>query len=118
MKARSLIVLVIFLSAECTQNKKSEQEEIAQLRDLNHPWFTVDRINDSVWKISDRGEDNLYLVEGSDSALLIDTGLGAINLVDFVRKITSLPLIVINTHGHPDHVGSNNQFEKVYAHQQ
>jgi glyoxylase-like metal-dependent hydrolase (beta-lactamase superfamily II) len=58
----------------------------------------------------------MYLIEGSDSSLLIDTGLGAADLASFVKKLTSKPLIVINTHGHPDHAGANYQFKKVYVH--
>jgi hydroxyacylglutathione hydrolase len=59
----------------------------------------------------------MYVIEGKDSALLVDTGLGAADLVACVKKITSKPLIVVNTHGHPDHSGANYQFEKVYLHQ-
>ncbi len=58
----------------------------------------------------------MYLVIGQDSALLIDTGTGAGNLLECVRTITTLPLIVVNTHGHPDHAGSNYRFEEIYAH--
>lgn len=79
-------------------------------------WFTVSKAGPGVWIISDHGSDNIYLVEGSDSALLIDTGLGVADLATRVRKITDLPFAVINTHGHPDHAGSNYQFSKVYIH--
>jgi glyoxylase-like metal-dependent hydrolase (beta-lactamase superfamily II) len=56
------------------------------------------------------------LIEGKDSALLIDTGIGMADLTSAIRKLTKKPLIVIITHGHPDHCGSNYQFEKVYIH--
>jgi glyoxylase-like metal-dependent hydrolase (beta-lactamase superfamily II) len=79
-------------------------------------WFKASQIFPGVWCIDDHGTDNMYVVIGSDSALLIDTGLGMANLRDYVKSITNLPLIVVNTHGHPDHAGANYQFEKVYAH--
>lgn len=79
-------------------------------------WFTARKVADGVWCISDHGSDNMYLVEGKEEALLIDTGLGVAKLNDFVRTLTSLPVIVINTHGHPDHAGGNYQFKSVYAH--
>jgi glyoxylase-like metal-dependent hydrolase (beta-lactamase superfamily II) len=79
-------------------------------------WFTVKEVASKVWVIGDHGADNMYLVEGRDSSMLIDTGLGAADLVSFVKKLTTKPLIVVNTHGHPDHAGSNYQFVKVYMH--
>lgn len=78
-------------------------------------WYQSKEISPKVWIIDDHGSDNMYLVEGTDSALLIDTGLGSADLVSFVKKRTSKPLIVINTHGHPDHAGSNYQFRNVYV---
>ncbi len=57
----------------------------------------------------------MYLVEGKDKALLIDTGIGVGRLSEFIKTLTRLPVIVVNTHGHPDHAGSNNQFKAAYA---
>jgi hydroxyacylglutathione hydrolase len=79
-------------------------------------WFTSTRVSEGVWVIDDNGSDNMYLVEGRDKALLIDTGLGAARLAGFVKTLTSKPLMVVNTHGHPDHAGANYQFKTVYAH--
>ncbi len=81
-----------------------------------HPWFQVDNLRDGVWRIAEGDIDNMYLIAGRDSAMLIDTGLGVANLRDFVTTITPLPLIVINTHAHLDHSGGSFQFRKVYAH--
>lgn len=80
------------------------------------PWFKATRVADRVWVIDDHGSDNMYLVEGKTKALLIDTGLGIGNLAKFVSSMTSLPVIVVNTHGHPDHAGGNFQFKTVFAH--
>jgi glyoxylase-like metal-dependent hydrolase (beta-lactamase superfamily II) len=82
----------------------------------NTSWFTVNEVSEKVWVISDHNIDNIYLVEGSDSAMLIDNGTGVANLVSVVRKLTDKPLMVVITHGHPDHCGSDYQFEKVYIH--
>jgi hydroxyacylglutathione hydrolase len=79
-------------------------------------WFTSKQIADKVWVISDHGADNFYLVEGDDSALLIDNGLGAVNVRDYVAMLTKLPVIVVNTHGHADHAGADYQFPIIYAH--
>ena len=55
-----------------------------------------------------------YLVPGSERAALIDTGMGVGSLRSEVEKLTSLPVFVINTHGHPDHAGGNAEFEETY----
>ncbi len=58
---------------------------------------------------------NIYVVEGNDSALIIDTGYGNGDLKAYVRTLTKLPLIVVNTHGHGDHTGCDYLFPKIYA---
>lgn len=79
-------------------------------------WFTSTQLAEGIWCISDNGSDNIYLVEGRDRALLIDTGLGVARLREYVETLTRKPLLVVNTHGHPDHAGGNFQFKTVYAH--
>lgn len=59
------------------------------------------------------GSQFMYLLEGEEYALLIDTGWGAGNLRAFVEKLTSKPVIVANTHGHLDHSGGNGEWESV-----
>ncbi len=116
MKGR--ILLLIFFGLTLPEvyytSGNSQKPDISRLQD--EPWFSVKEIGKGVWLISDHGADNIYLVEGKDSAILIDTGLGVADLRATVRKITGKPLIVVNTHGHPDHSGSNYQFEIVYMH--
>ena len=73
------------------------------------------------WKINDDthiisfmgGSQFMYLLEGEEKALLIDTGWGAGNLRKFVEKLTSKPVLVTNTHGHLDHSGGNGEWESV-----
>ncbi|WP_025692375.1 MBL fold metallo-hydrolase [Paenibacillus zanthoxyli] len=78
-------------------------------------WFKITPVGHNVWAIDHRGLVLSYLVVGGDRALLIDTGTGMADLPREVRKLTSLPLIVVNTHGHPDHAGGNYQFPEVFA---
>jgi hydroxyacylglutathione hydrolase len=101
------IVFLILLIAVLVNNTHAQE---------GTPWFSVKEVFPQVWVISDHGADNMYVIEGKDSSLLVDTGLGAADLVTCVKKITSRPVIVVNTHGHPDHSGANYQFEKVYMH--
>ncbi|MFN8241750.1 MAG: MBL fold metallo-hydrolase [Bacteroidales bacterium] len=80
------------------------------------PWFTSKEVSDKVYQIDDNGAVNIFLVVGTDSALVIDTGMGTADLSSFIKTLTTKPLIIINTHGHPDHAGANYQFPKVYVH--
>ena len=81
--------------------------------------YKISRSADKVTTILEtvsNGNVNIYVVEGKDSALIIDTGYGTGDILGYIRTITKLPLIVVNTHGHGDHVGGDKQFSKVYLH--
>jgi glyoxylase-like metal-dependent hydrolase (beta-lactamase superfamily II) len=78
-------------------------------------WFTAEEVAPNTWRIDDHGIANVYLVIGTQRALLVDTGAGAADLRGFAQSLTALPLSVINTHGHPDHVGANFQFGAIMA---
>lgn len=73
------------------------------------------KIDDQTWVINFmNGSENMYLLEGEEKALLIDTGYGVGNLRAYVEKLTDKPILVTNTHFHPDHSGGNGEFERVY----
>ena len=74
-------------------------------------WFTARKVAEGTGCIEDHGSDNMYVVEGKKKALRIDTGLGFAKLSDFVKTLTRLPVVVVNTHGHGDHAGGNYQFK-------
>lgn len=57
-----------------------------------------------------------YLVLGTEKALLIDSGFGLGSLKKVVDRLTSLPVVLINTHGHPDHGGGNAEFGRPLLH--
>jgi glyoxylase-like metal-dependent hydrolase (beta-lactamase superfamily II) len=56
-----------------------------------------------------------YLIIGGDRALLFDTGMGISNIQAVVTGLTKLPVSVVNSHTHNDHVGDNWRFSEVYA---
>lgn len=82
--------------------------------ELQNNWFEVKEVANKVWLIDDNGFDNIYLVEGREKALLIDTGCGVGDLKQILPTLASLPLIVVNTHGHPDHVLGDAQFYDIH----
>ncbi len=72
------------------------------------------KVTDDTWIISFmNGTEYMYLLEGDEKALLIDTGYGAGNLKNFVMSLTDKPIVVVNTHYHPDHSAGNGEFEEV-----
>ena len=50
--------------------------------------------------------ESLYLLEGTDRALLIDAGTRIADLDKVVASITKKPVMLVATHAHPDHTGA------------
>ena len=100
--------------------------------DTSHEAFKrVERLSDRVWKLVEDDEfdeqPHLYLIRGEDKLVLFDTGTGRADLHAFIRSGAMydagpaqpgggdgvpppLPLLVINSHCHFDHIGSNHRF--------
>lgn len=76
--------------------------------------YTAEVVSAGVWRIHDYGgfpgNENMYLVEGKDKAILFDAGLGTGDLAGFVKKLTRKPIEVAITHGHGDHTKQLDQF--------
>lgn len=70
-------------------------------------------INENTWRIEDGGV-RFYLFCGEDKAALIDTGMNSPDARSIAEKLTSLPLILINTHADPDHISGNGAFHDFY----
>ncbi len=62
------------------------------------------------------GAQYLYLLEGSERALLIDAGWGCGRLREYVERLTDKPVVVVDTHGHLDHAGGNGWWDEVHLH--
>lgn len=81
-------------------------------------WFEVYRVTDTIYGIYEMGqfeEAISYLILGEEKALLFDTGLGVGDMGSLVASLTDLPVSVLNSHTHYDHVGGNYQFERIYG---
>ena len=79
--------------------------------------YEAKKFDEGTWFINFmEGSQNLYLLEGEDKALLIDTGYGTNTLAAFVKTLTDKPLLVANTHFHPDHAGGNGEFPRILLH--
>ncbi|MCH5286889.1 MAG: MBL fold metallo-hydrolase [Christensenellaceae bacterium] len=83
-------------------------------------WFEVEKIDGDTYAISEYQhweETHCYLLCGTKIAVLIDTGLGVANIRGVVDSLTSLPVMVITTHVHWDHIGGHQYFENIAVHE-
>jgi glyoxylase-like metal-dependent hydrolase (beta-lactamase superfamily II) len=58
-----------------------------------------------------------FLIIGTESALLLDTGAIEADLPGMIRQITDLPLTVVLTHRDGDHLANLPLFSKAYIHE-
>jgi glyoxylase-like metal-dependent hydrolase (beta-lactamase superfamily II) len=79
-------------------------------------FFKSQLIAERTIRIQGPANDNAYLVEGDNYALLIDTTIGAGKLREFCGELTSLSIHVVLTHGHADHFGGCFEFGECYIH--
>ncbi len=79
--------------------------------------YQVEKLNQQTWCIEEYDENAsayMYLLTGTEKALLIDTGYGTIPLKKICQELTDLPVTVALTHGHVDHIGGTGAFEEVW----
>lgn len=85
---------------------------------ISDPWFEVYKVVPGVFAIYEphQSEETIsYLVTGDKQALLFDTGMGISDLKKVTAELTRLPIVVLNSHTHNDHVGDNWQFQTIYG---
>ena len=62
-------------------------------------------------------ETHCYLLCGGKYAVLIDTGLGVSNIRKIVDSLTNLPVMIVTTHVHWDHIGGHKYFDNIAVHE-
>ena len=86
--------------------------------DLDSEWFTVYRLPANVYAFYElpyMQDACCFLILGKEKALLWDTGIGIDHLRPLVEKITNLPVTVLISHDHFDHIGGNAEFDEVWC---
>ena len=129
----SILLALMLCSRESSQTAEEKRSELIQpakwWKKLPRPvyaslekvstsqsWFEVYRLTEDTFAIyepSQFEEAISYLVSGDDKAVVIDTGTGVGNLKKVISELTGLPVSVVNTHTHWDHIGSNRQFKEI-----
>ena len=94
-------------------------------RCMEQPEWQVHEYNEDFYILRESGcvhyeKPFLYLIFGNDKAVLMDTGAGTTELATLVdslvakwcqrKKRASIPLMVMHSHGHRDHVARDSQF--------
>ena len=86
---------------------------------LEVPDWQVHQYNSTFFILRESGCINyekpfLYLIFGKDRALLVDTGAGPVDTAAFVGRLIAkrgkLPLLVVHSHGHGDHIEGDKGF--------
>ncbi len=75
--------------------------------------YQVEKVTERIYRIK-MTYVCCYLLIGDKEAVLLDAGWGYGDLKAVVESLTDLPVTLVLSHGHPDHVGSANQFETAY----
>lgn len=96
------------------------REQFSQFPEINvlGDWFKVYEVGEKVYAIAEPfnfQEVISYLILGNEKALLFDSGMGLDSMSVLVDQLTDLPIVVINSHSHYDHIGSNHEFEHILA---
>jgi glyoxylase-like metal-dependent hydrolase (beta-lactamase superfamily II) len=127
LRALGLVAfLALFASAQqsaeplrpewCRQLPRPEYKTLERVLG-DEPWFEIYRIRPGVFAIYEpkQFEEVIsYLILGEKRALLFDTGLGIGKLSAVVARLTPLPVVVLNSHTHFDHVGGNAEFKEIW----
>ncbi len=85
---------------------------------VKETWFKVHKLPGDVYAIYEDGqwqEVISYLIIGQNKAILWDTGLGIGDIKSVVSELTELPITVVISHTHFDHIGSNALFDEIYV---
>lgn len=86
---------------------------------IKDAWFTVQQIDEYTFAISEYGhweKVHSFLLLGQKKAVLIDTGLGIDRIKRVTDQLTVLPIDVVTTHVHADHIGSHGEYERIFVH--
>lgn len=113
---KRLLLLICFLLPVLTAAAQEGLSEPPRPPVYTAADLAVTPLEEGVWVIETDDRTTMYLVEGTERALLIDTGTHPAELDRVVRRFTRKPLFVVLTHAHYDHAGGIGFFGEIYMH--
>lgn len=90
-------------------------ESLNAIRQIDPAADTPFLVGCGVYALTTQGS-YCYLIVGEQAALVVDTGFGTVNVKELAESVTDKKLLLVNTHGHLDHIGCDELFDSVYAH--
>ena len=76
-------------------------------------WYEVEELSGHSWRITEAVLFGSFLIAGEDRALLIDAGAGAGDLRATAKDLVDVPVTLLLSHSHWDHIGAAHQFDDV-----
>jgi len=104
-------------SSWCDKELRPELKKLKEIK-TNREWFKVYDVGNHVYAIVEPycyQEVISYLIVGNEKALLFDTGMGLDSISPLIKELTTLPITVLNSHTHFDHIGGNHEFDNILA---
>jgi len=101
----------------CKELPRPEYKKLERVQ-VSDAWFEVYNVAAETYAIYEphQSEEVIsYLILGNEKAILFDTGMGISDIKKVVRELTRLPILVLNSHTHNDHVGGNWEFRSIYS---
>ena len=72
------------------------------------------QIKKNTWEIDEFDCASIFLLIGTEKAMVIDCGMGIGDLRGAIEMITDKPLICVISHGHIDHTANARQFGEIW----
>lgn len=101
----------------CTQEQPKEEAQITDGTVYMDENVEINQLDAHTWhgKGHLMFNESIYLIEGEESAILLDAGTKMPGLRKIVEGIVNKPVTLIATHVHPDHTGmAVNEWESIW----
>lgn len=76
--------------------------------------YKIEKLRDGLYAIDDSDDSSFYVVEGTQRAAVIDTGMGTEDILPVINSVTALPCVLLITHAHGDHMKFAGNFQERY----
>ena len=104
-------IRAVAIENDHTNSDVSDFEYTVDRRDRTS--YVSEEVLPGVRMIRDSDNDKMFLLKGTKECVMIDSGLGRGDLKSYVAQFTGgMPLELIFTHNHGDHIGQADQFAR------